>query len=192
MVFHLHHVRLHYGFFEHGREVKNIYYHTPHPATGILALLADALDRMIHETGTSRPERCRPLLETILRQLKYELTAECDSVQGQHGKLAMRLKNYLEHNFSHPIDCSGISDALGINRSYASTIFHAAFGVTMKEYLTTLRLEAAEELLTSEDGVKVEDIARFCAFSSTGYFIKVFRERYGVSPGEYRKKNINF
>ena len=186
IIFHLHHIRLHYGAFDHGRELINIYYHTLHPANGALEMLRQALDTVIHETGELRQERCRVIIEAILRQLRYEIINENNPDNEKHHPLAVRIKNYLEHNFSHDIDCSTVCEALEVNRSYASTIFHINFNMTMKEYLTMLRLESAEVLLSSGDELKIEDVARYCAFGSVSYFVKVFRKRYGATPGEYR------
>ena len=187
IIFHLSHIRLHYGSFDHGRELRNIYFHTRRPASGVLALLLESLDRVVHETGAPRRERCRTILAAILTQLKYELTAETEESNTRQDKTAMRIKSYLDHNYFRPdLDCTRACDALGINRTYASSIFHAAFGIAMKQYLTSLRLEAAETLLASEDRIKIEDVAKLCAFASVSYFIKVFRARHGVSPGEYR------
>jgi len=191
IIFHLHHIRLHYGYFDHGRELANIYYHTLHPASGVLELLRKALDEVIHETGTMRQERTRPILEAIVRQLRYELTSEEKTTLPKNNQLAVRIKNYIEHNFCHAIDCAAVCEALSVNRSYASTVFHATFNMTMKEYLTMLRLETAEVLLASGEDIKVEEAARCCAFSSVSYFVKVFRKRYGITPGEYRNKKAH-
>ena len=60
--------------------------------------------------------------------------------------------------------------------------------MTMQDYLTMLRLESAEVLLSSEEDLKVEDVAHFCAFASASYFVKVFRKYYGMTPKEYRRK----
>jgi AraC-like DNA-binding protein len=188
IAFHLHHVRLHYCLFDHGQPVANIYYHTARPASGALALLADALDLVIHETGAAdRAERCRVLLEAILLQLRHELSQESHEAQTPQLRQAMRIKSYLEHNFTSAINCASVSEALKINRSYASTVFHAAFGMPMNQYILQLRLETAERLLTSAENLRVGEVAQICAFSDAGYFIKVFRRHYGLTPVEFRR-----
>ena len=189
IIFHLSHIRLHYGSFSHGHELRNIYFHTRRPAAGVLALLLESLDRVIHEVGAPRPERCRAILAAILTQLRYELTSETEQDATQQDKTAMRIKSYLDHNYFRPdLDCTQACDELGLNRTYASSIFHATFGTAMKQYLTSLRLEAAETLLSGEDRIKIKDVAQLCAFASVSYFIKVFRARHGISPGEYRMR----
>jgi AraC-like DNA-binding protein len=190
IIFHLSHIRLHYISVSHGRELCNIYFHTRHPATGVLALLVESLDHVIHEVDAPRFERCRTILAAILTELRYELTTETVYESTQQDKTAMRIKSYLDHNYFRPeIDCTKACDELELNRTYASSIFHVALGITMNQYLTSLRLEAAEALLSSEDRIKIKDVAQLCAFASESYFIKVFRARYGISPGEYRVRS---
>jgi AraC-like DNA-binding protein len=152
--------------------------------------LVESLDHVIHEVDAPRFERCRTILAAILTELRYELTTETVYESTQQDKTAMRIKSYLDHNYFRPeIDCTKACDELELNRTYASSIFHVALGITMNQYLTSLRLEAAEALLSSEDRIKIKDVAQLCAFASESYFIKVFRARYGISPGEYRVRS---
>jgi AraC-like DNA-binding protein len=189
LAFHLHHIRVHYCHFDHGRTLRNIYYHTAKPASGALALLVEALDLVIHETGErDRQERCQALLEAILRQVRHELSQAEEVEQSPRMRQAMRIKSYLEQNFTSAIRCAEVCRELRINRSYAATIFHAAFGTTMNDYVQQLRLEAAEQLLASADDLRVGEVAERCAFSDAGYFTKVFRRRYGMTPGEFRRR----
>ena len=190
VIFHLHHIRLHYGAHINGKEQVSIYYHTALPASGTLQLMLEAMDRLIHEVDSPRKERCSALLNAIILQLRSELSdSDKNSFQqGKHTRLAIRIKNYLEQNFNRDIDCSQISNALQINRSYASTVFRKEFNTTMKNYLTTLRLNAAATLLNNKNNMKIEDVADICAFSSVSYFCKVFRKHYGISPNEYRNR----
>lgn len=186
IIFHMHHIRLNYCHFKDGKTLTNIYYHTPEPANGALLRMSQALDAVIHDSagGTTRDARSLPLIEAIAAQLYCEL--EGSSRQVPRNPQSQRLKDYLDHNFHRPINCSTVCDDLGINRTYGSMIFHADFGITMMEYLLRLRLDAAKFLLNSQHDLKVEEIARFCAFQSSGYFIRVFRSRFGLTPGEFR------
>ena len=102
-------------------------------------------------------------------------------------KLARKIKYHLECNFFKFINCSVICDELGVNRSYASQIFHRNFGMTMSDYLLDLRLDAAKKMLSSPDDLKICDIARLCGFQDSGYFSRIFRKHTNFTPLEYRK-----
>ena len=64
-------------------------------------------------------------------------------------------------------------------------LFRRYVGRTPNEYLTERRLEEAKRLLADTAG-SVAEIARVCGFSSSSYFISVFRRRFGETPRAYR------
>ncbi len=55
------------------------------------------------------------------------------------------------------------------------------------EFLMQSRLEKACRLLKESSDPTVAAIARQCGFSSSQYFTRIFRRRFGCTPGEYRK-----
>ena len=95
--------------------------------------------------------------------------------------------HYIHLNFQHPISCSTVAEALNINRTMLSGIFHKATDVTMKEFILDLRLNKAKWLLESGT-LKIKESAEKCGFTDTGYFIRVFRKKFGITPAQYRKK----
>ncbi len=62
-------------------------------------------------------------------------------------------------------------------------------GMSIREYVVSLRLELAESLLLSTEE-SITDIAFITGFYDGCYFSNVFRKRYGVSPLKYRKQKI--
>jgi AraC-like DNA-binding protein len=74
---------------------------------------------------------------------------------------------------------------LGCSREHLTRQFHEATGVSPSTYLSHYRLRvAAQELRRSPD--KIESIARRCGFSGANYFCRSFRQRWGVTPAQYR------
>ena len=189
LIFHLQFIRLNYAVLENGKLVKNIYCHSRHPAGSALRQMVNSLESIIHDPKC-RDERCRPLLEAIIAQVIYEFDEESATDFHHYDPLALRIKDYLDSCFQHDIDCSGVCEVLRINRSYGSTLFKKNFNMTMKEYLLDLRLSAAKHLLEGNNGLSINEISQLCAFSNAGYFIKVFRAGVGMTPGEYRKRNL--
>jgi AraC-like DNA-binding protein len=55
------------------------------------------------------------------------------------------------------------------------------------QYLNELRIERAAEMLATDAGKSITDIAFECGFSSSQYFATVFKRRFHCSPREYRK-----
>ena len=188
IIFHLHHIRILYGSYSNGK-LFNQYYHTPKPASGTLLLMVRTLDSVVREVGCPREERCRFLLIALMKQLSYELEQSIALAPAVHNPLAIRIKDFMDHNYQSNINCSTVCDILNINRSYASSLFREEFGMTMIEYLYHLRMEAAKFLLSSEEHLKIDDIANYCGFDDTSYFIRVFRQENGVTPAKFRSNS---
>ena len=73
---------------------------------------------------------------------------------------------------------------------YLRKLFKKEVGVTPLEYLTNLRMKAAESLLTAmwTKEYSVAEIARMCGFEDALYFSWVFKKFYGCSPTNFPEK----
>ncbi len=97
-----------------------------------------------------------------------------------------RLLESIREQSAYPITLRDLAAACYLNEKYAGRLFKAQTGQSFHQYLTAYRLDRAEALLR-ETSRSVADIARDCGFESTSYFNRLFRERFGNSPGAYRK-----
>ena len=79
-----------------------------------------------------------------------------------------------------------LSSLSGVSDSYLRRAFRRYLGLSPAQYLSSVRLSHAKELLESEY-LSIREIAQKCGYHSTGYFIQAFREHEGISPGAYRK-----
>ncbi len=93
---------------------------------------------------------------------------------------------YIRRNYYLPVQISEIADAVGINRSYLYTLFLKETGMSPREYLSVFRLSKASEMLGISDS-SVEQIAYSCGYRDAVVFSKAFKNRYGLSPKQYRK-----
>ena len=98
-----------------------------------------------------------------------------------------RVLGYLSEHFLEPVTLRDCAAALGFNPSYLSGMFALRTGAPFHRYLLNLRLKKAEWLLASGE-LPVSEVALESGFSSDKTFYRVFREQYGLSPGDYRKK----
>ncbi len=105
----------------------------------------------------------------------------------ENSDLHFRLLNYLNLHFTEEITISTLSQKFHVSPSTISHTFKRLQGVGIREYLTSLRVDLASNLLwgTEED---ITQIAYLSGFSDPGYFSNVFREKKGLSPREYREK----
>ena len=95
--------------------------------------------------------------------------------------------NYIEGNYCDPITIQDIAGYLNINRSYLHRVFKAFTGVSIQNYLLDYRIRQACILLKSTD-LSVRAIAHSVSYADPLYFSRLFRQKKGVSPSEYRKR----
>ena len=93
---------------------------------------------------------------------------------------------YVRSNYQYQISMNDL--ALDCDMSYYSfsRFFKQMIGKSFIEYLLDTRLSYAQKMLLSKD-ISVSEIASACGFEYVSYFIRRFKEKYGVTPLEYRK-----
>lgn len=88
-------------------------------------------------------------------------------------------------SYSGRVRISEIADEVGINRSYLSTIFKRRMHMSPQEFLISLRLEKAAQLLR-ETEEQVGSIAAAVGYTDALAFSKAFKQKYKVTPREFR------
>lgn len=94
-----------------------------------------------------------------------------------------RVKNYIRTCYMQPVRVEQIAQQLNLDRRYLSRLFKAHTGQTMQEYLLNVRLEAARQHLN--EGCSVAQAAALCGYEDVSNFSRMFKRRFGVSPGHY-------
>ncbi len=93
---------------------------------------------------------------------------------------------YIEQNFHNNISIEGISQVIGINRSYFSKLFKQIIGKSPQEFLINYRMIKATELLRTTQ-LSVSDIGKSIGYENALHFSRAFKNIYGVSPLNWRK-----
>ena len=101
-----------------------------------------------------------------------------------------KAKAFLEERFREDLSVETVADHLGISQSLLFRLFQEEEQVTPMEYLRSVRIKKAGQMLL-EGKLKVFEIAAACGFSGTAYFCKVFKAQTGDSPLSYRNKFLN-
>lgn len=99
----------------------------------------------------------------------------------------LRCTEYIHTHLHTRITVDELCAVSGLSRSHLSRLFRREVGITMGEYITRRRLDAARNALEFSDQ-PIPDIANTLAFSSQSHFISVFRRHCGMTPGEYRRQ----
>jgi AraC-like DNA-binding protein/mannose-6-phosphate isomerase-like protein (cupin superfamily) len=95
--------------------------------------------------------------------------------------------DYVGKNYACAVTVEEMARRCHVSYSYFSRQFSEAMGRSFHDYLTTVRLSAAEKLLITTEK-SVTDISYDTGFSSLSYFSRRFAGRNGLSPSEYRAR----
>lgn len=93
---------------------------------------------------------------------------------------------YIREHATERITNEALGELFGFHPNYLSTLVKKYTGLPLHSYLLELRLSLALEML-NESPLSVGEIAEATGFCDIYYFSKYFKERFGISPNEYRK-----
>lgn len=96
------------------------------------------------------------------------------------------MKEIITDHISRHITVEEIASRIHLYPTYCSELFHREMGMTISEYAVQERIEAAKELL-GDSSLSVRDVAEQTGFCDRFYFSRVFRQKTGLSPTEYRQ-----
>jgi AraC-like DNA-binding protein len=103
------------------------------------------------------------------------------------GKLVSDVERFIRTNCAYQIRISDIAEQFFISKFYLTHIFKEQTGMSPKQFLIYTRLSKACGLLHEKD-LKISEISELCGFTSPSDMTKKFRERYGISPTQFRRK----
>lgn len=96
---------------------------------------------------------------------------------------------YINENFKSIEKIDEIAEAAHTSKSYLCQKFKRCTGMTVTEYLNSVRIKNACEMLGSGN-MNVSETAQECGYSTSAYFCKVFREIVKMTPSEFRRFEI--
>ena len=127
----------------------------------------------------------------LFNSLKQYIQSASDKLKLQKesasSKPIREARNYIAQHFRSPeLDLEEVSRAIGFNPSYFSRTFKEETGKKFIEYLTDLRMQESQKLL-SETDLPISRIAEMAGYRDDKYFSRAFKKYSGLKPKEYRK-----
>ena len=163
---------------------------TKHLSEEKLSQLTSICEMLLYEYNNSpkfsdKTTRC--LLDLLfihlLRNFDIEKTKNSDTKK----TMINNAVSYINIHFRENPTLSDVASNLGITPNYLSEQFHLITGKKYKEYLNDVRLIYAKKLLASSN-LSVTEICFASGFSSLSNFLRVFKERFGMSPQSMQKQ----
>ena len=101
--------------------------------------------------------------------------------------LSQRLQDYVQKHFSEDLSLKLLAQAFKGNAAYIGQIFKRDTSMMFSEYLQSVRLQKAKELLQTTT-LSAREVALRVGFLNETYFFTVFRKKLGISPADYKRR----
>lgn len=99
-----------------------------------------------------------------------------------------KVQDYIEQHIGQPLSIEELASAAGFSKYHFSRIFQGMLHEPLAHYVNRIRMERALFLLAHRADKNMTDIAYELGLSDSAVFSRAFKNYYGVSPREYRKK----
>lgn len=99
------------------------------------------------------------------------------------------IKDYVSAKYVESVSVEDIAAQLNLDRRYVSRYFKQKTGMSVQEYLITVRINKAKKLL--ERGCSVSEAARLCGYGDVCNFSKMFKKQTGISPIKWKIHKIS-
>jgi AraC-like DNA-binding protein len=179
-----------------GRETRMLEGHNASMTTATMAYddIEAPTSKETETEETQEPEQQKPAEEVTKQQNNFQFYSEDETI-GDYSmsnmmdrQLMKNVEQYVLHNMSRgQINLEEMASSMGMGRV---PFFHKIRSITTKtpaEVVREIRLKHACVLLTKTN-INMSELAINIGFSTAENFINIFREKYGMTPLEYRLK----
>jgi AraC-like DNA-binding protein len=141
-----------------------------------------------HKPGIRHRVRalCTNLVVHVARRL-HDAPAATPTTAAGHGSVVNQVKEYLFRNFARPLTLGEIAWHVRMSDEHLARVFRKVTGQTVFDYLRTVRLESAKNMLIDSDQT-LTTIAARTGFGSLSLFSRNFSQYVGQSPSVYREQ----
>ncbi|WP_028862640.1 helix-turn-helix domain-containing protein [Psychromonas aquimarina] len=148
--------------------------------------IGNGLLQALNELCTHKADHHTPAL--VIRSLISHISMLGDAADcrpNRQKELFQRIAHYIDNNFSVALSREMISEKFYISPNYMSHLFQQQGNISFKDYLCALRLTKARELLLNNNN-RIKNISDSCGFSGSNYFCRLFKQKTGLTPSQYR------
>lgn len=102
-------------------------------------------------------------------------------------KIANDIMYYIYTHIDTNIDIEELSIDLGVSKFHMHRIFKEIFNRNIYESIKSIRLQKASNLLLTNKYSTISSIVNSCGYSSQSSFIKIFKDRFGMTPKAWKQ-----
>ena len=154
----------------------------------------------LHRLGKRIVETLQHHLNVEVSQSRGAAVADVDELGRAYARIAgsrpmatrtvSRAKGHIHQHYADPdLSLEQMAAVAGVSRTHLSAQFRKETGVSITEYLTMVRVEAAKQLLAGTD-LRVYEVAERVGFASSEHFSRVFKRSTGIPPGSFAATSV--
>lgn len=130
----------------------------------------------------------RNYLERILVDMLIFDSQYSNSEQIQKNDIRIQeVLDYIIINYKEKITIDICANICSMSKTNFTRVFHKVVGTNLKEYINSVRIQKASDLLLETD-LSISEISEKVGFDSASYFSAVFKSKLNITPKEFRKK----
>ena len=122
------------------------------------------------------------------QKIGEQFILKIEAIKRQKLKINLNeIKDFLEDYYTSPtISLEIVAKKFFVSKEYLTTIFKKTYGCNVTEYIISLRMKKAKELIT-HTSLQFKTISEMVGYEDVSYFYRVFKKFHGSSPGKIRK-----
>lgn len=123
-------------------------------------------------------------------ETEHEIVSEKE-VPRSYTEFIERVDNWIKTDgyVQQGLTIKELSEILYTNRTYLSAYIKTTYKMTFREWITSLRLEYAKNILKEHPEINIQKLAESSGFLSQSNFIKLFSKKEGCTPAKWKKSN---
>ena len=127
----------------------------------------------------------------LIKEFAQTFLMECSHAvssvkKAEENPIIKKVCSYVDENLSSDISLDTAADFAGVRHFYLSKLFKEEKGETFINYISDKRLEKSRQLLEQTE-LSIKEITAEVGYNDQNYFSRIFKNKYGLSPKEYRK-----
>ena len=126
-------------------------------------------------------------LKNAYMDIMHMLTSQKNKRDDIGNYTIKRAINCIREHYQECITLDDVARKLEITPEYLSTLFNRVMGINFSTFLKQFRISHAKRLLKGTN-LKIYEISQKVGYSDPKYFMRVFKDEIGISPGEYRQQ----
>ena len=127
------------------------------------------------------------LLKEFTQKLVFEYTTAFSAIQTKNNNPSIqKVCDYIDEHLQEDISLEQMASYINVSSFYLSKLFKEEKGNTFVNFVADKRLEKAQQLL-QETNLSIKEITAAIGYNDQNYFSRVFKNKNGLSPKEYRR-----